>query len=80
MKASLLKSEFKKIQDVSQARVPAVDLSQAESSVQFSSDKYDALLKFVKDAQCQLKSLSTQIVAVSEKCDEISVAVDEAIQ
>jgi len=71
----LLKSGFK-VQDASWARDPAVDLPQVESSIQFTSGKYDALLKFVKDAQGQLISLFSRIVAVFEKRDEISVFVD----
>ena len=39
-----LKSEFEKIQDDRRSRSPTVDLTQVESSVQFTSDKYDDLL------------------------------------
>lgn len=46
----LLKSDFK-VQDASWARDPAVDLLQVESS------KYDALWKFVKDAQGQVSMM-----------------------
>ena len=56
-----LKNEFEKIQDDRRNRSLTVDLTQVESSVQFTSDKYDDLLKFVKDAQGQLKSLFSKI-------------------
>ena len=75
-----LKSEFEKIQDGSRSRSPTIDLTQVESSVQFTSDKYDDLLKFVKDAQGQLKSLSSKIAVISQRSDEIAAAIDEMLQ
>ena len=30
----------------------------------------------MKDAQCQLKSQSSRSAVVSEKCDEVSTAID----
>ena len=37
-------------------------------------------LKFVKDAQCQLKLLSSRITVFSKECDEIAAAIDEMLQ
>ena len=73
-----LKCEFEKIQDASRSRSPTDDLAQLESSVQFISDKYD-LLKFVKDAECQLKLLFSRVSSVSKGCDEIAAAIDEML-
>jgi len=55
------------------------DLAQRESSVQFTSDKYDDLLKFVKDAECRLSLLFSRVSTVSKRCGETAVAIDEML-
>ena len=75
-----LKCQFKKIQDAgSRVQGPTGDLAQLESSVQFTSDKYDDLLKFVKDAECRLNLLFSRVSTVSKRCDEIAAAIDEML-